>query len=76
MRLHECHLTNVRPGDQPMHCGQFGERLMGNESNPYADGTLFQQREWLQATLASIGNAVITTDTNGGVTYLTRWLSR
>ena len=31
---------------------------------------LQQQREWFQVTLASIGDAVITTDVEGKVTYL------
>jgi PAS domain S-box-containing protein len=45
-----------------------------------ADEALRQQREWLQVTLSSIGDAVIATDTNGDVTFLnpiaeslTRW---
>src|SRR5215510_2077633 len=35
-----------------------------------AEVTLRQQREWLQVTLSSIGDAVIATDTNGDVTFL------
>jgi PAS domain S-box-containing protein len=35
-----------------------------------AGEALRQQREWLQVTLSSIGDAVITTDTNGDVTFL------
>ena len=31
---------------------------------------LYEQREWLSVTLASIGDAVITTDANGRVTFL------
>ena len=31
---------------------------------------LHEQWEWLHVTLSSIGDAVITTDTNGGVTFL------
>jgi PAS domain S-box-containing protein len=31
---------------------------------------LHEQTEWLRATLSSIGDAVITTDANGGVTFL------
>ncbi len=31
---------------------------------------LHEQREWLHVTLSSIGDAVITTDTKGGVTFL------
>lgn len=34
------------------------------------DEELRTQREWLQVTLASIGDAVITTDTHANVTYL------
>jgi PAS domain S-box-containing protein len=32
--------------------------------------TLYEQREWLRVTLSSIGDAVITTDTKGSITYL------
>jgi PAS domain S-box-containing protein len=35
-----------------------------------ADEALRQQKEWLRVTLASIGDAVITTDTKGRVTFL------
>jgi len=35
-----------------------------------AEGALRQQREWLQVTLSSIGDAVIATDMNGTVTFL------
>jgi PAS domain S-box-containing protein len=35
-----------------------------------ADEALHEQREWLRVTLASIGDAVVTTDTNGAVTFL------
>jgi PAS domain S-box-containing protein len=35
-----------------------------------AEEALRQQREWLQVTLSSIGDAVIATDTNGDVTFL------
>jgi PAS domain S-box-containing protein len=45
-----------------------------------AEEALRQQREWLQVTLSSIGDAVIASDTNGAVTFLnpvaeslTRW---
>ena len=31
---------------------------------------LLEQREWLRVTLSSIGDAVITTDADGGVTFL------
>jgi PAS domain S-box-containing protein len=31
---------------------------------------LYEQRQWLQVTLSSIGDAVITTDAEGGVTFL------
>ena len=33
-------------------------------------GALHEQREWLCVTLSSIGDAVITTDRYGGVTFL------
>jgi PAS domain S-box-containing protein len=35
-----------------------------------AEAELRQQREWFQVTLASIGDAVITTDTQGRITFL------
>ena len=35
-----------------------------------ADGALHEQREWLRVTLSSIGDAVITTDNDGRVTFL------
>ena len=35
-----------------------------------AEEELRQQREWFQVTLSSIGDAVITTDTQGKVTFL------
>jgi PAS domain-containing protein len=31
---------------------------------------LHEQREWLRVTFSCIGDAVITTDTHGGVTFL------
>jgi PAS domain S-box-containing protein len=34
--------------------------------------TLYEQKEWLRVTLSSIGDAVITTDTKGRVTFLNR----
>jgi PAS domain S-box-containing protein len=33
-------------------------------------GELQEQREWFRVTLSSIGDAVITTDTQGGITFL------
>jgi PAS domain S-box-containing protein len=39
-------------------------------SSCLAAAQLRQQREWFQVTLASIGDAVITTDTEGRVTFL------
>lgn len=35
-----------------------------------AERALDEQREWLRVTLASIGDAVLTTDTLGRVTFL------
>ena len=35
-----------------------------------AQERLYQEREWLKVTLASIGDAIITTDTQGRVTFL------
>jgi hypothetical protein len=37
--------------------------------------TSHEQREWLRVTLSSIGDAVITTDTKGCVTFLNPILS-
>lgn len=41
-----------------------------NDPLQQTDDALHEQREWLRVTLSSIGDAVITTDTNGGVTFL------
>ncbi|HLJ94629.1 MAG TPA: PAS domain S-box protein [Gemmataceae bacterium] len=38
-------------------------------SQPQAEA-LYEQKEWLRVTLSSIGDAVITTDTHGRVTFL------
>jgi len=35
-----------------------------------AEEAMHEQREWLRVTLSSIGDAVITTDTEGAVTFL------
>ena len=41
------------------------------KSKPKQDAeALHEQREWLRVTLSSIGDAVITTDTKGSITYL------
>jgi PAS domain S-box-containing protein len=34
------------------------------------EAALHDQREWLRVTLSSIGDAVITTDTSGNITFL------
>ena len=34
------------------------------------EAALHEQREWLRVTLSSIGDAVITTDTSGNITFL------
>lgn len=47
----------MSPGDQTSEPKQHVEAL-------------HQQREWLRVTLSSIGDAVITTDTKGSITYL------
>ena len=39
-------------------------------SKPKDAEALHEQREWLRVTLSSIGDAVITTDTKGSITYL------
>src|SRR5947199_1516526 len=44
-----------------------------DRSRPEQEQTLealYEQRQWLRVTLSSIGDAVITTDTKGSVTYL------
>ncbi len=40
-----------------------------SESKQTAEA-LHEQREWLRVTLSSIGDAVITTDTKGCITFL------
>ncbi|HEX9892757.1 MAG TPA: hypothetical protein VGA78_02490 [Gemmatimonadales bacterium] len=37
---------------------------------PTPEESLEEQREWLRVTLSSIGDAVVTTDTSGQVTFL------
>src|SRR6266704_2430375 len=47
--------------------------MNANEENSepkQAAEALHEQREWLRVTLSSIGDAVITTDTKGLITYL------
>ena len=41
-----------------------------SDARAAGDEALHEQREWLRVTLSSIGDAVITTDTDGGVTFL------
>jgi len=45
-------------------------KVNDERSAPKQPETLHEQREWLRVTLSSIGDAVITTDTKGSVTYL------
>jgi PAS domain S-box-containing protein len=61
-----------RPLDTPLlemviaigqQIGQFIERKQ-------AEAALEQQRQWLEVTLSSIGDAVITTDTNAVITFM------
>ena len=40
------------------------------ESDRQAQDTVFDQRDWLQITLSSIGDGVITADRDGRVNYL------
>src|ERR1035438_2592178 len=49
-----------------------GEQIGGDmtESSPTSNEALLFQPEWCRVILASIGDAVITTDINGGVTFL------
>jgi PAS domain S-box-containing protein len=46
------------------------ELLMAKEALERKTEELQQQREWFEVTLASIGDAVITTDVNAKITYL------
>ena len=41
-----------------------------NKPSPGSTGSLHFQQEWCRVTLGSIGDAVITTDTEGRVTFL------
>ena len=45
---------------------------MKNQNQSVNGGSepLYEQRQWLQVTLSSIGDAVITTDRQGAVTFL------
>lgn len=48
----------------------FGSVVIFASSRRDAERRLRQQREWLEVTLCSIGDAVIATDINGKVTFL------
>ena len=50
----------------------MSDKPTGSEtkSGPQADGLRNEQWEWLRVTLSSVGDAVITTDTNGDVNFL------
>ena len=41
-----------------------------SSDEPMAELPLLEQQEWLRVTLSSIGDAVITADADGGVTFL------
>src|SRR5690349_13680865 len=41
-----------------------------SSDEPPSAPALLEQREWLRATLSCIGDAVVTADANGGVTFL------
>lgn len=49
-----------------------GGELSADERLRHAEAALQAQREWAQVTLNSIGDAVLTIDTQGHVTYLNR----
>jgi PAS domain-containing protein len=46
------------------------ELLAANEALERKTQELLEQREWFQVSLSSIGDAVITTDVDGKVTFL------
>ena len=46
--------------------------LAANEALEKKSWELVEQREWFEVTLSSIGDAVITTDVQGCITFLTR----
>ena len=46
---------------------ETGKIKLSRQSSEHA---LHEQREWFRVTLSSIGDAVITTDTSGGVTFM------
>ena len=52
--------------------GDKGAKLRSGAINPFqhAEELLHEQRDWLRVTLSSIGDAIITTDTQGRVTFL------
>ena len=50
--------------------GAERELLAAKQALEQKNEELQQQREWFEVTLASIGDAVITTDVNAKITYL------
>ena len=52
------------------HPPQWHTALSDVTEQKQAEEALVQQRDWLEVTLASIGDAVITTDTSGAITFL------
>ncbi len=57
-----------RAGEPP----QWRTTLSDITERKRAEEALVQQRDWLEVTLASIGDAVITTDTKSAITFLNR----
>ncbi|MDB6128731.1 MAG: luxQ 5, partial [Verrucomicrobia bacterium] len=75
--FHVLHCADGRILERHSNIQRVGDRDVGRvwsfrdiTARQHAQDEVVQQREWFEVTLSSIGDAVITTDTNGCVTFL------
>ena len=69
-KLHWIRATYTPDRDESGRVLGFAAHALDIDARKRAEEALHQQREWLRVTLTSIGDAVITTDTVGRVTFL------